>query len=57
MKRRIVEASISGKEVSCDRCGAVMDRSKVLSIYTGDKGQKVDYCPKCFDREVVKKDD
>jgi late competence protein required for DNA uptake (superfamily II DNA/RNA helicase) len=42
------KASISSREVSCDRCGAVVEREEITSVYFGDKGQKIDYCPRCF---------
>ena len=43
------KASISGKEVSCDVCGKVVEREEITSIYFGDKGQKIDYCSRCFE--------
>jgi Zn-finger nucleic acid-binding protein len=42
------KALISGKEASCDVCGKVVKREEITSVYFGDKGQKIDYCPRCF---------
>ncbi|MEM4004674.1 MAG: hypothetical protein QXM43_03450 [Desulfurococcaceae archaeon] len=54
MVRLLLKASLNGKEVSCDRCGHVDLRRKFVTIYFGPHGEKVDFCPKCFDREVRK---
>lgn len=44
----IEKASLSEEEVSCDICGRVDKRKKFVSIYFGDKGQKVDIYSKCL---------
>jgi hypothetical protein len=43
------KASISSREVSCDVCGAVVEREKIVSIYYGPNGEKTDYCSRCFE--------
>jgi len=48
MTENFSKASISGKEVSCDRCGLVVSRQKIVSVYIGERGQKIDFCPRCF---------
>ena len=42
------KASISGKEVSCDVCGKVVEREQIVSIYHGPHGEKIDFCSRCF---------
>jgi len=49
MNPRIREALL-GREASCDRCGAVVPREQIRSIYIGPHGEKIDYCPSCFAR-------
>lgn len=36
-----------GHLVSCDVCGRVIRRAEATTIYVGEAGQKVDYCPDC----------
>jgi len=43
------KASISGKEVSCDVCGKVVERGEIISVYYGPNGEKTDYCLRCFE--------
>ena len=42
------KASLSSREVSCDRCGAVVEREQIISIYHGPHGEKIDFCSRCF---------
>jgi hypothetical protein len=37
-----------GHLVSCDVCGRVIRRPEATTIYVGEAGQKVDYCPDCL---------
>ena len=43
------KASISSKEVSCDRCGIVVSRDEITSIYVGEHGEKIDLCKRCWE--------
>ena len=54
-KARIREAAIGDGLKSCDVCGHVDKAERFISIYHGPRGEKSDYCPKCFEREVVKR--
>lgn len=54
-KARIREASIGDGLKSCDVCGHVDKAEGFVSIYHGPHGEKMDYCSKCFEREVVKR--
>jgi hypothetical protein len=39
-----------GHLISCDRCGALTQPEKVVSLFYGPRGEKVDLCVKCFSR-------
>jgi len=54
---RIIKAAIGENQRSCDICGYTDRTEKFASIYHGPHGEKTDYCPRCFDREVVRKRD
>ncbi|MEM4497696.1 MAG: hypothetical protein QW692_02590 [Nitrososphaerota archaeon] len=47
-KPRIREAAIGDGLKSCDVCGHVDKAERFISIYFGDKGQKIDLCSKCL---------
>jgi len=49
MKEKFEKASISSKEVSCDRCGIVVSRDEITSIYVGEHGEKIDLCKRCWE--------
>jgi hypothetical protein len=39
-----------GYLVSCDRCGALVERERAVTIFHGPHGEKTDYCSRCFSR-------
>jgi len=55
--KRFEKAAIGEGMQSCDICGAIGRVGEIISIYHEGRGQKVDYCPRCFEREVVRKRD
>jgi len=48
VRARIREACLGEGMQSCDICGVVGRVGEFVSIYFGDKGQKVDICSKCL---------
>jgi hypothetical protein len=53
LRSRAMEALIGyepgeGYLVSCDRCGALAQPEKIVSLFYGPRGEKVDLCRRCF---------
>ena len=44
--RRAREASLGEGQISCDGCGRVT--GKIVTLYFGEHGEKVDLCAKCI---------